>query len=33
MMMKKEMLGEIGVCIAFPVSLFLSLLFCAVVWG
>ena len=32
-MKKKELLGEIAVCVAFPVSLFVSLLFCAVVWG
>ena len=31
--MKKDFLGEVGVCIAFPVTLFASLLFCAVVWG
>lgn len=29
----KKMLGELAVCVAFPVGLFLSLLFCAVVWG
>ena len=31
--MKKNMLGEIALCIAFPVTLYVSLLFCAVVWG
>ena len=32
-MINKKMVGELAVCMAFPVSLFLSLLFCAVVFG
>lgn len=32
-MINKKMVGELAVCMAFPVSLFASLLICAAVWG